>query len=396
MAVVEKDQRLEPSPRPAGERPPAPVPAPAEADEQPQARERKMTGDKTGQPPPAPGLIARLRRRPLLVAALAIVAVAAIVAGIIWWLNARHYVSTDDAFIDTRPVQISPQVSGDIVDVPVTDNQLVAPGAPLVRIDPSDYRAAVARAKADLAQAQASVANFDAQLEAQNANIAQAKTQVTLTQAALEFSQQQNTRAKDLLARGAGTEQQAQQTISDQTQKQAALAAAKAAETAAEKQLGVLHAQRESALAQVDAARAQLTQAEINLTRTDIDAPQEGRVAQLTAAKGAYAQPGQVLMMFVPREMWVTANFKETELNEMRPGQQVDIKIDAYPDHKFRGHVDSIQAGSGTAFSLLPPENATGNYVKVVQRVPVKIVFDKPPDVHLGPGMSVEPAVKVR
>lgn len=396
MALVEEDQRLKAASRPEAEHPQAPPTVPEEADERQQPRERHATQGKVGEQNPAPGLIARLRRRPLLVAVLAIVAVAAIVAGIIWWLNARHYVSTDDAFIDTRPVQISPQVSGDIVDVPVSDNQLVAPGAALVRIDASDYRATVARNKADLAQAQASVANIDAQIQAQDAKIAQAKTQVTQSQAALEFSQQQNSRAKDLLARGAGTQQQAQQTASDLTQKQAALDAAKAADTAAEKQLGVLHAQRESALAQVDAARAQLMQAEINLKRTEIDAPQEGRVSKLTAAKGAYVQPGQVLMVVVPREVWVTANFKETELTDMRPGQPVDIDVDAYPGRVFHGHVDSIQAGSGTVFSLLPAENATGNYVKVVQRVPVKIVFDRPPDVYLGPGMSVVPTVKVR
>jgi membrane fusion protein (multidrug efflux system) len=121
-----------------------------------------------------------------------------------------------------------------------------------------------------------------------------------------------------------------------------------------------------------------------------------GRVTKLTAAKGAYAAIGQTLMMFVPREVWVTANFKETQLNLMRPGQPVDITIDAFPGKTFKGHLDSMQSGSGTAFSLLPAENATGNYIKIVQRVPVKIVFDKPPDVLLGPGMSVVPTVKVR
>ena len=143
-------------------------------------------------------------------------------------------------------------------------------------------------------------------------------------------------------------------------------------------------------------ARAQLAQAATNLSRTIITAPVAGRVTQLTAAKGAYAAVGQVMMMFVPRDVWVTANFKETQLDLMRAGQPVDIEIDAYPDRTFEGHVDSVQAGSGTAFSLLPAQNATGNYIKIVQRVPVKIVFNKPPDVLLGPGMSVVPTVKVR
>jgi len=161
-------------------------------------------------------------------------------------------------------------------------------------------------------------------------------------------------------------------------------------------QLPVLEAQRKQAQAQVDQARATQEQAEINLSRTVITAPVAGRVTRLTAAKGDYASVGQALMMFVPREVWVTANFKETELRHVRPGQAVDIKVDAYAHRIFKGRVDSIQAGSGTAFSLLPAENATGNYVKIVQRVPVKIVFDQPPDVLLGPGLSVVPFVKIR
>ena len=125
-------------------------------------------------------------------------------------------------------------------------------------------------------------------------------------------------------------------------------------------------------------------------------APEAGRVVRLTAALGNYAAVGQALMMFVPRNIWITANFKETQLLTLRPGDPVDIEIDAFPNNKFKGHVDSIQAGSGTAFSLLPAENATGNYVKIVQRVPVKIVFDQPPDVLLGPGMSVVPTVRTK
>ena len=148
--------------------------------------------------------------------------------------------------------------------------------------------------------------------------------------------------------------------------------------------------------AQLQTAEAQLEQARANLSRTVVTAPVGGRVTHLTAAKGNYAAVGQALTMFVPRDIWVTANFKETQLDLMRPGQPVDIAIDAYPDKTFKGHVDSVQSGSGTAFSLLPAENATGNYVKIVQRVPVKVVFDEPPDVLLGPGMSVVPTVKVR
>jgi membrane fusion protein (multidrug efflux system) len=199
-----------------------------------------------------------------------------------------------------------------------------------------------------------------------------------------------------LLTRGAGTSQAAQQAESDLTQKRAALSGAQANAVAVEKQLAVLSTQREGAQAQSAQARAGLMQAQTNLDRTTIRAPEEGRVAKLSAAKGAYTQPGQSQMMFVPRNVWVTANFKETQLGDMRVGQPATISVDAYPGKTFRGHVDSVQPGSGTVFSLLPAENATGNFVKVVQRVPVKIVFDKAPGVYLGPGMSVEPSVKVR
>jgi membrane fusion protein (multidrug efflux system) len=342
------------------------------------------------------GSLGTLRRHPVIAGFAALIIIAAIVAGAIWWLNARHYESTDDAFIDARTVPISADVAGRIVAVPVTDNQRVAAGAVLVRIDPRDYRVAVEQARAQLQQADANVANLAAQIDAQQAKIAQAQKEVTQARAASQFAEQQNRRYQNLLESGSGTEQRAQQAASEFTQQQAALAGAQANETGAEKQLTVLRTRRQSAQAQVKAAQATLDQAQTNLARTTIEAPRAGRIAKLSAAKGAYAQPGSALMELVPGNFWITANFKETQLTDMRPGQPVDIAVDAYPGKTFHGHVDSIQAGSGTAFSLLPPENATGNFVKVVQRVPVKIVFDTQPDVYLGPGMSVVPSVKVR
>jgi membrane fusion protein (multidrug efflux system) len=212
---------------------------------------------------------------------------------------------------------------------------------------------------------------------------------VAQAQATLTFAQQQADRYQLLAKQGSGTVELAQQYSSNLQQSQAAYAAAQANAAATAKEEPVLEAQLKN-------AQAQLAQAEANLSRTIITAPVAGRVTHLTAAKGGYAAVGQALMMFVPRDVWVTANFKETQLDLMRPGQPVDITIDAFPDRTFKGHVDSIQSGSGTAFSLLPAENATGNYVKIVQRVPVKIVFDQPPDVLLGPGMSAVPTVKVR
>jgi membrane fusion protein, multidrug efflux system len=337
-----------------------------------------------------------LRRRPRLAGLVVVVAIASLIGGIIWWLHARDYESTDDAFVDARNVSVSPQVVGAITEVPVTDNELVQTGGLLVQIDPRDYQAAVAEAEAQVAQANATIANLDAQLEEQQARVDQAGKQVVQTEAALTFAQQENNRAQDLVKRGAGTEQSAQQTSSNLIQARAMVASAQANLVAAQKQIPVLQAQRANAEAQLKQMEAALQHAKDNLERTRLTAPQPGRATKISAAVGAVAQPGQVLMIFVPENKWVTANFKETQLTYMRPGQPADIAIDAYPGRIFKGHVDSIQAGSGAAFSLLPPENATGNFVKVVQRVPVKIVFDTPPDVYIGPGMSVVPTVKVR
>jgi len=313
-----------------------------------------------------------------------------------WWLNARQYEATDDAFIDARTASISSQVNGAIVDVPVTDNQLVDAGAVLASIDDRDYRVTVDQAKAQVDQAQATISNLDAQIDAQRARIEQAEKQVMEAQAALTFAREEDVRAQDLVKKGAGTQQRAQQTASDLRQRQAAFDGAEVNLVATQKQIAVLETQREVATGQLEQAQAAKDQADINLTRTVIIAPTAGRATKIGAANGNYAQTGQALMMFVPRELWVTANFKESQLTYMQPGQRVDVHVDAYPGRPFRGHVDSIQAGSGAAFSLLPPENATGNYVKVVQRVPVKIVFDDTPDAYLGPGMSVVPDVKVR
>ena len=293
-------------------------------------------------------------------------------------------------------MQISAQVAAAIVDVPVTDNQLVDAGAELARLDDRDYVAQRDQAQAQVNQAQASIDNLTAQIAAQQAKVDQADKQVVQVQAALTFARQQAERYQQLASKGSGTVEQAQQYVSSQQQNEAGLAAAQANATATEKQISVLQAQRDLAYGQLAQARATLEQAQANLARTIITAPVAGRVTRLTAAKGDYAAVGQALMMFVPREVWVTANFKETQLNLMRSGQPVDIAIDAYPGRTFSGHVDSVQSGSGTAFSLLTAENATGNYVKIVQRVPVKITFDNIPDVLLGPGMSVVPTVKVR
>jgi membrane fusion protein (multidrug efflux system) len=280
------------------------------------------------------------RRHPFAVALGLFVCAFAAAGGYLYWDYARHFESTDDSFIAARQFAIQPKVSGYITAVPVTDNQHVAAGDVIARIDERDYRIALDQANAQLAHDQAV--------------LEQAKTNLA--------------RFQYLVQRQAVAQQQ----LDDQN---------------------YLVAQDQATVA-LD--RAKVDAAQLNLSYTTVTAAQAGRVVSLSAAVGQFAQAGTTLTMFVPDEIWVTANFKETQLDAMRAGQPVTLTIDAYPDRSIRGHVASVQSGSGPAFSLLPPENATGNWVKIVQRVPVKIVMDDPPaDVALGPGMSVETTVRV-
>jgi membrane fusion protein (multidrug efflux system) len=322
--------------------------------------------------------------------------VLAVGGGYVYWSYASHFESTDDAFIAARQIAIAPKVTGYVTQVPVTDNQHVAAGAVIARIDDRDYRIALEQAGAQVAAAQATIQNIDAQIVVQQAQIKSSEAQVEQAQATLVFAQQQSARYEALARNGAGTVQNAQQYNSQLLQQQAALKSAQAALTVAQRQIESLKAQRSSAEANLAQAVAQRDQARLNLSYTIVTAAQAGRVVNLTASPGEFAQAGTNLTMFVPDEIWVTANFKETQLDSMRPGQPASMHIDAYPKRAIRGHVASVQPGSGTAFSLLPAENATGNYVKVIQRVPVKIIIDNPPaDVAVGPGMSVVPSVRI-
>ena len=337
-----------------------------------------------------------LRSRPVISAVGAVLFAAVLGAGYVYLDNAEHFQSTDDAFIAARQSSLAPKISGYITAVPVTDNQHVVAGDIIARIDERDYRIAIEQAEAQVAAAQASIANVDAQLDVQQAQIAANQAQVDQAQAALVFAEQQAARYEHLEQTGYGTTQNAQQYSSQLRQQQAALASTQATLKLAQRQLESLKAQRNSALANLAQAQAQRDQAKLNLAYTAVTAAQPGRVVNLSAAAGQFAQPGTNLTMFVPDQIWVTANFKEIQLDRMRPGEAVTLQIDAYPGRTIRGHIDSVQPGSGTAFSLLPAQNATGNYVKIVQRVPVKIVMDNPPtDVALGPGMSVVPTVRI-
>jgi len=376
-----------PAPRehPPGER--RTVEAPPEREDQHVEKDQQRGDEPRGS---------LLRRRPFTFLMGLVLFVLMTAGGYLYWDYARHFESTDDAFVAARHFPIAPKVSGYITAVPVTDNQHVAAGDVIARIDERDYLNALDQAQAQVASAEASIQNIDAQISVQQAQIRASAAQVDQAQAALVFAQQQATRYQDLARTGSGTVQNAQQWTSQHRQQEAALESAQASLKVAEQQLESLKAQRNSAVASLAQANAQRDQARLNLSYTTVTAAQAGRVVNLTAAAGQFAQPGTNLTMFVPDEIWVTANFKETQLDAMRPGQPVTLEIDAYPERAIRGHVASVQPGSGTAFSLLPAQNATGNFVKIVQRVPVKLVMDNlPKDVALGPGMSVVPTVRV-
>ena len=391
---------------PAAERPQTEPPTePAEKTERPQTERPAQPaepGQKEAKPSgqrekPAKGpRKGWLRRHPILAPVGLAALLLAAVAGWIYWDHISHFESTDDAFIAARQFAIAPQVAGYVTAVPVTDNQHVAKGQVIAKIDPREYLAALAQANAQVAGAQAGIHNIDAQIATQNAQIAASQAQVAQAQANLELSKVTWGRDQPLVKQGWATAQQGTVDVQGLKAQQAAVDSSEAALKVAQRQIDTLKAQRASAEANLAQAEAERDSAKLNLGYTTVIADQPGRVVNLTGAVGQYAQAGTNLTMFVPDEIWVVANFKETQLDRMRPGQPVEMEIDAYPERDFRGHVASVQPGSGPAFSLLPPENATGNYVKIVQRVPVKIILDNPPtDVALGPGMSVVPTVRV-
>lgn len=426
-------------------------------------------------------------RRPLLLIVAAVVCSVAAVVGVRYYQYLVTHVSTDDAFIEGRIIPISPTVAGNVIQVYVTDNQAVKQGELLLEIDPRDYAAQLAQARAVLhaavakqQAAQNSVALMSvtsearlqqasagvelaksvvqtaharvitarsrleqarAQVETARANAARANAQVSAAQAEATRADADVKRARELFGsdqivsrqdldhaikdariaeaqfeaarkRALAADAQvtearaAQQTAADQlhyVESQVIEAQARvdealgrlAAANAAPHQMAVSRAQADTVGAEVAQAHAAVERAEIEFASTRIYAPASGRVTRKVVEAGAYVQIGQALLTLVPRDVWVVANFMETQLTDMQPGQPVEIRVDVYPDQVFKGHVESIQSGTGSRFSLLPPENATGNFVKVVQRVPVKIVFDTPPDPAylLSPGMSVVPVV---
>jgi membrane fusion protein (multidrug efflux system) len=338
-----------------------------------------------------------IKRTALAVALTLGVAVAADL-GYDYLTTGRYLETTDDAYVKADSTIIAPKVSGYIAEVLVADNEKVRAGQLLARIDDRDFKAASKQAQADVAASEAAVKNLNAQIELQQPLIQQQAAEVEAAEANLKFAEQERSRYDDLMKSGSGTVQRAQQTDAALRAQTAQLLQGKAGLAAANKKIEVLSTQLAQAVAQLDHARAVEQQAALNLSYTVITAPVPGTVGARTLRVGQYVQAGTQLMAVVPLDrVYVVANFKETQLTHVHGGQPVEIRIDSFASTRLKGHVDSLSPASGLEFALLPPDNATGNFTKIVQRVPVKIVLDDPRlNGLLRPGMSAEPTVNTK
>jgi membrane fusion protein (multidrug efflux system) len=338
-------------------------------------------------------------KKPLFILAGVVVVLA--IAAFVWWFLTRNQTSTDDAYTDGNSVMIAPKVGGYVVDLPIDDNMYVHKGDVVVEIDPREYRAQVDRARAQLGLAMAQLKAAQVQLDIAHvrypAQYRQALAQTSAAQAQLRQAQAAYLRQHSVDARATSAQNidaadaKAASARADVTEAQAQLASASLVTQQIRQAVTAVDARQQ----EVNEAQAQLAQAQLNLSWCEVRAPSDGWVTQRKVHLGAFLQPGESLFSLVTPQVWVTANFKETDLARMRPGDKVTIDVDAYPDLTLHGHVDSVQKGSGSRFSAFPAENATGNFVKIVQRVPVKIVIDSglPRGRALPFGISVEPTV---
>jgi membrane fusion protein (multidrug efflux system) len=375
-----------------------PIPAGDAANEQmPDTHNRTGTSEAA----PTPAIVRKFNFRKLLMAGAAVAAL----AGAAWygwdyWTVGRYLVSTDDAYVKADNTTVAPKVSGYLREVLVGDNERVKTGQVLARIDERDFKVALDQAKSDVAAANAAIASKQAQLGVQQAVIDAAKATIDVDNATVTFAAQENKRYGDLAATGYGSVQNAQQAQSRIAGAQAAIQRDIANLASALKQVDLLNAEIVQAKAALARAEALQNQAELNLGYTTIVAPIEGIVGNRTLRIGQFVQAGTQLMSVVPIDgAYVIANFKETQLTDVRQGQAVDIAVDTFPGHVVHGHVDSIAPASGQEFALLPPDNATGNFTKIVQRIPVKIALDHGNGSsieQLRPGMSVIPTIETK
>jgi membrane fusion protein, multidrug efflux system len=331
----------------------------------------------------------------------AIVAVLGLFFGVRYWMYASTHEDTDDAYVTVNTHQISSRITGTVEQLLVDDNWHVTAGQPLLKLDPRDYQVQLQKDRASYLQAQAQLLQASAQIPLVEAQLAQARAQADSSKANSDYLQRTFERNSQLFYQGRGVISK-QDLDTAQSQAETSVATYKAnlaAVNVAKENLKVAHAQEEAARAEAEAAQAQVKNSELQLSYCTIVAPVSGRIAEKTVQTGNRVSVGQALLAVVEDNVWIEANFKETQLERIRVGQPVDIKIDALPHYRFKGRVDSLQPGSGSNFALLPPDNATGNFIKIVQRVPVKILFDpesiKAVRGKIVPGLSTEPSIAV-
>ncbi len=339
-----------------------------------------------------------LKHAALLGAAL-VLAAAATAFGARWWTLGRFIESTDDAYVGGNVTEIAPHVSGFISEIAVSDNQYVRAGQLLIRIEPADFKAARERTVATVAQAQASVADLEARIGLQRSFIAQAQADLAASRDQMRFDAEDAARDRALAQAGAGSVRDAQHSATAYQAAQATTLAAEARVHASQQQVGVLGAALRQAQASLGQASAQLRTASLNLGYTEIRSPIDGYVGDRSAQIGAYVTAGTQLLSIAPAHgLWVDANFKEDQIGRMRPGQPTTIIADVDPGHVFHGHIISLAPATGAVFSIIPPQNATGNFTKIVQRVPVRIVLDGAGGTLglLRPGLSTTASVDTR
>jgi membrane fusion protein (multidrug efflux system) len=340
-----------------------------------------------------------LRRHMLLISAVP-VGLALIVALVAYYYtSARFVVSTDDSYVQADSTIVASRVSGYISAVLVQDDQSVRAGEVLARIDDRDFRAALDQARADAQAAQAEVADLQAQLTQQDTLIARARASVAASESAVEVARLNQVRYQKMAQIGFGSQQQSQESDAEERERSADLDRDRAAQANAQQQVQVLRAKLEQAQALEERARAVERRSALELSYTTIIAPIDGTVAARSVRLGQYVQAGTQLTALVPlAKVYVTANFKETQLTRVRAGDPVRLRVDTFPGVRIVGCVDSLAPASGLEFSLLPPDNATGNFTKIVQRIPVKIVLDptQPLIGSLRPGMSVETSIDTK
>lgn len=340
----------------------------------------------------------RRMRRPLVLLSLALFLLGCGWYANYWWRTGRWIEATDDAYVGGNTTALSPQAAGQIAKVLIQDNQRVAAGQLLIRIDDRLYRAAFDRAEAAVQQQQATLRNLHAKLQLQLSLIASAKATLTAKIAAATFSGQEAQRYRSLVASNAGTEQNAQKATSADDQARATVDGSRADLDAAKQQIDVLKTEVSQAEAALASAEADRETAKLNIGYTQIRSPIDGFVGNRLAQVGSYVSQGAYLLTVVPaNQLWIDANFKEDQLGRMKVGQPATVVVDVAPGKLLHGHVLSLAPATGAVFSVIPPENATGNFTKIVQRVPVRIVLDDPSQAALlRPGLSTTISVDTR